>query len=321
MVFAKDKPIRIFGEGSGEVTVRFAESTAAVKIVDGKWYAELPAMPYGGPYTLTVDGDGESIKLNNIYVGEVYLCAGQSNMAFKVHESTLPKAEYKANPLLRLFSTDRIRKDDKFSPEDGWVTCEEQDVGFWTAIGYSLAQEISAKKNIAVGIIACYQGASVIESWVPAGTFEKAGVAVDKALSHPDRTWVEFSDFNPDGTLYQYSLSSVFPFSLSAVIWYQGESNSKDEDALNYYDRLKILISRWREDFSDDELMFVIVQIADYIGAQFPVGWKLIQEAQLKVSATESDVKTVISHDLCETDDIHPPTKALLAKRIAQALI
>ena len=323
MVFAVNKPIRVYGEGEGEIRVDFAGVSKVVQCKDGKWFAEFEPMSYGGPYELNMISDNEEVVLNDIYVGEVYLCAGQSNIEFKMKGSNTPEELYKSNELLRYFSVDKIAENDYFGASDGWVLSEKETIKEWSAIGYLTGSEICHRKDVAVGVICCNQGSSVIESWVPQGTFEKMGIDIDDSLkskSHIEYNW------NEHGALYNIQLSQVFPFSVSGVIWYQGESDAFPDEGKVYLDELCEMIKIWRKAFDDEKMKFVIVQIADYpelweVMPPTKEGWKLIQQAQLDVSEKMENVVTVISKDVCETDNIHPKTKTKLAKRIVEVLI
>lgn len=323
MVFAANKPIRIYGEGTGNIKVNFAGKEIEAVACDNRWEVQFEPMNYGGPYKLCVSCDDEVVVFDDIYIGEVYLCAGQSNIELKMKGTNTPDEFYKSNNMLRYFSVDKLTTNDFFSARDGWVMCEKETAGEWSAIGYLSGSEICDKKGIAVGTINCNQGASVIESWVPDGTFEKIGINIPidkKGEEH------EFCRWNKDGALYDAQLLQVVPFSLSGVIWYQGESDVFPDEGKVYLDELCEMIKVWRKAFKDDKLPFVVVQIADYppLWEKNPpteIGWKLVQSAQEEVSKVMPFVKTVVSKDVCETDNIHPPTKTKLAQRIAKALI
>lgn len=86
-----------------------------------------------------------------------------------------------------------------------------------------------------------------------------------------------------------------------------------------YAAELAALIDIWRRDLKNETLPFIIVQIADFT-PRLDEGWRLVQQAQLDIQSLRDGVKTVISRDVCETDDIHPKTKQPLALRIAAAL-
>ena len=94
MVLPAKRPIRIFGTGKGEADIKFNGAAAHVISSEEKWCITLPAMEYGGPYTLEFIADGKTERLENVFVGEVYLFAGQSNIAFMLSASNTPKEDY-----------------------------------------------------------------------------------------------------------------------------------------------------------------------------------------------------------------------------------
>ena len=322
MVLPAGKNLRFFGEGAGKISVSFNGVEKSLETTDDSWCLEFPPFDYGGPYDVKVTMNDNEVVLEDVYVGEVYLYAGQSNLQFKVQESPFIPGPYPEDDKLRLFSTERLEVGmygDFFFPEDGWKVSKSDEVGRWSAIGFLSGLQICREKDVAVGVIACYQGASVIESWAPAGFFDKYNVpAEDK---HVDHTVEAFAAWNEkEGTLYNFALGQVLPFAISGVIWYQGESDTTVAEARVYKNELADLITLWREDFNDKELPFVVVQIADY-DPRPDDGWKMIQQAQWDVQFMLPNVKTVISKDVCEKDNIHPPTKHKLAERIARAIM
>ena len=320
MVFAANRPVRIFGTGNGTGTVDFAGHQYTVTASDNCWNLELPPMEYGGPYTLTVSSKDQTLILDDIYIGEVYLLAGQSNMQFKLWESNTPPDLWHSNEKLRLFSTRRLEEGDRYTPEDGWLCCTKENVGDWSAIGYLAGDLLSRKKDIAVGLITCYQGASVIEGWVPKNTFSNAGIALPDSGKFYDHFEPTYTIWNSDGALYEFALGQVLPFSLTCVLWYQGESDCSVEEGAIYDQELCLLIDSWRKGFSLPSLPFLVIQIADNLEPTRP-GWKLIQQAQLKVPSLRENVRTVICADICENYEIHPKTKDKLAERIVDTLL
>ena len=321
MIFAANNPILIWGQGDGEITVRFAEFEQTVKAQNGSFLVVFQPMPYSGPHTLTATSEDEEIILYDIFVGEVYLFAGQSNMQFKLGESNYPQSNYQSNTALRLFSTKRFKAGEPYSPDDGWITAKEDALENWPALPYLTVRNLSEQNpGIAIGIITCYQGASVIESWVPEGTFEAVGIHVKKEDLHPDHTDERFYDWNKAGQLYDFALSQVKPFSLSGIVWYQGESDTTLAEALVYTKELYALIELWRRDFNNTILPFIVIQIADYDFAYDKKGWTALQTAQNDISGRLPNVSVVASADVCEHDDIHPKTKDKLANRIAAVL-
>ena len=278
-------------------------------------------MDFGGPYELIFECDDEAVSLNDIYIGEVYLFSGQSNMAFKLKESKTDSSEYETLDNLRLFSTARIKieDDDYFKPCDGWVKSQKEKVGEWSAIGYLTGRKIAKEKNVAVGVIACYQGASIIESWLPGGVLEKNGINLPIEEKSYDHVFEEYEKWNDDSILYSFALSQVIPFSVTGVAWYQGDSDTSQAEAEVYLKELSILIDVWRKDFRNENLPFVVIQIANF-SQRTDSAWKAVQDAQYEIQSVLPNVKTVISADVCEDDDIHPPTKDKLSYRVAEAL-
>jgi sialate O-acetylesterase len=164
MVFASGKPIRIFGTGKGKAEIIFANVSKTIVSEQEQWLVEFPPMECGGPYELTFVSDGETVNFTDIYVGEVYLFAGQSNMQFKVKEGADDFDLCETNEMLRLYSTERIEKTDYFTPKDGWVRAEKGTAPEWSSLAHFAGTKLAREKKIAIGIVVAYQGASVIES-------------------------------------------------------------------------------------------------------------------------------------------------------------
>lgn len=320
MVFAANKPIRIYGEGAGRCRINFAGIIKEAVSYGDKWYIEFPEMKYGGPYILTAEFEDETVVLDDIYIGEVYLFCGQSNIEFRMEETNLEPESFGSNNMLRMFCADRFINYGFFEAKHGWTVCRKEQIKYWSAVAFLTSEKIVKEKNVAVGVIVCCQGASVIESWVPEGAFANIGINIPDEKKHIDHTYKEYEQWNSDGALYRHTLSQVIPFSISAVIWYQGESDTSQDEGEVYQNELRELIKIWRSDFRNMSLPFVIVQIADYI-CRPDEAWKLVQKAQYDVQYSVENVKTVVSADVCENNDIHPKTKDKLAARIANELM
>lgn len=313
MILQANKPIRLFGEGDGEVTVRLNGITYRAVAKNG-WLMELPSMPYGGPYTLEIFLQGEQLLLEDVHFGDVYLLGGQSNMQFKLWESSEPAECYAANSNVRFFTVDRMEDAETYHASDGWIPLTRENAREFSAIGYHLGQEL-AREDRKIGLIACYQGASVIQTWMPKEVALKKAYQVEEKF----RDHVKYPIWNSDGDLYDYMIKKILPYSMTGVLFYQGESNTSDAEAAIYLAMLTDLIESWRQAFCDASLPFIIIQIADY-PPRMCEAWKAVQEAQLQAQSVIPFVKTVISRDVCETDNIHPKTKKRLAQRIAALL-
>lgn len=315
MVLQAGKPVRVFGYGGGNASVELCGHTASYDDWGTDWEVELPAMDYGGPYDMKVRMCEREITLHDIYIGDVYLFAGQSNMQFKLRESYVEESAYESDGMLRLYVPDRIGGGDYFSPDDGWVKCEKETAGWWPCLGYMAGIELAEKKDRAVGIVGIYHGAADIQCFLPPRSFE------DKRLDTPkeERFDIAFPWNGVNSVIYDFSVKKIAPFSFGAVVWYQGESNTGPAESPVYDLFLKELIKTWREDFRDENLKFAVVQIAD-CDDRAGECWTNIQKCQEKCVAETENTVLVISRDVCETTDIHPRNKEKLAERIAKAL-
>jgi sialate O-acetylesterase len=313
MVFPANKPFGVYGEGKGKVTVKFKNITKELSSNDEKWYIEFPSMTYGGPYTMEIDMAGEIITLNDIYVGEVYLYSGQSNMVDPLHEIIIGDDVYEDNDYLRYVDIKRDKE------ELLWHSARRDNVGDWSALAYLSGRRIAKEKGVHVGIILCAECATVIESWMPEGALSRIGIDIPIEEKYRDHT--VYSEVSSDSLMYNEKLKRVIPMSISGVVWYQGESDASEAEGLVYERELEELIKIWREAFGSRDLPFVIVQIADCESRlALGRGWRMIQEAQKRISLHVPRTYTVISRDVCERDAIHPRHKGELAERIAETV-
>lgn len=319
LVLQANKPIRVFGEGDGVYEVEFLGQTVRAESQNGKWLAELAPASYGVDYTLTVRHGDESLTLHDVCVGEVFLCAGQSNMQFGLGEEKTPLSAYSDDPYLRTFVSARVEPNTDFKPEDGWNAAESATVGMWTALGYLIGSHARRAGAPAVGIVNCSQGASYIQTWIDDARYIGSPLELPVEVMHFDASYPLYQHFNRPGLLYHHMLEPLFPFSFGRVIWYQGESNTSAAEAAIYVDLLNMMITNWRDSFADPDLPFTLIQIADYQDRDDDM-WRGVQRAQAEAPARIRLVNTVVSADISEKDNIHPPTKAPLARRVWESI-
>ncbi|MBX3239935.1 MAG: beta galactosidase jelly roll domain-containing protein [Chitinophagaceae bacterium] len=178
MVLQRHKPIPVWGwaDAGEKVTVELAGSGISGKIKtvkagrDGKWMLRLDAEKEGRPYTLIVKGKKNTITLDDVLIGEVWICSGQSNMQWTVNRSDHAKEEIAAAnyPLIRHFEVPReislIPKDDL--PGGKWKAATPENVGNFTAVGYFFARELYRQLGIPVGLINTSWGGTIVETWI-----------------------------------------------------------------------------------------------------------------------------------------------------------
>ena len=179
MVIQRNKPIRVWGWAApGErITIKIAYATTKIRLGrNGKFVGLLPAMPAGGPYTLTVSGSN-TITINDVLAGEIWICSGQSNMEWELRNTTNAEKEIsQANqPLIRLF---QVPHKTSFTPNESlesgqWQLCTPETAADFSAVGYYYAKEITRELNVPVGLISSGWGGTDIESWISGDAFFK----------------------------------------------------------------------------------------------------------------------------------------------------
>lgn len=177
MVLQRDQPIPVWGESAPEdsVTVSLNGATAKTKAdLQGVWTTKLPAMKAGGPYELTVQGEGDSLVLKDVLVGDVWICSGQSNMGMSMRgvgrgildgEKEIAAANY---PNLRLFvvmPTVAATPQDKLAQHSPWAPCTPQSVLDFSAVAYFFGRHVHENENVPVGLVMTAWGGTIAEAW------------------------------------------------------------------------------------------------------------------------------------------------------------
>ncbi|MBR2885255.1 MAG: hypothetical protein IKB93_10760, partial [Clostridia bacterium] len=183
MVLQRDMPIRIFGTGDGEVTVRFLGETVSGKSESGKWRVNLSPRPFGGPYTMEIDLNGKTVVLHDILIGDVFLACGQSNMEMPLFrtESGIDDSKLCNNENIRYFTVPRRSQKGEdcygfhfecmYSEEKPWSICDEETALHFSAIGHYFAQYVQRETKVPVGIISCNYGGRRIEAFIEKSYF------------------------------------------------------------------------------------------------------------------------------------------------------
>ncbi len=181
MVLQRDEPVPVWGKADpGEtVTVSIGDASKTTTADQaGRWRVDLSAMPAGGPFTMTVTASN-TLTLEDIYIGEVWLCSGQSNMQWTVSNSADPQAEIVAAdwPMIRMYTAQHTTASE---PKDdvvgSWQVCSPQTAGGFSAVGYYFGRELHRELNVPIGLVHSSWGGSRAEPWTPRQTL----------LSHPD---------------------------------------------------------------------------------------------------------------------------------------
>lgn len=344
MVLQRDIKLPIWGWATPgeEVTVELAGQKATAKAnKDGRWRVTLAPMKADNQaHEMTVRGQNK-IVIKDVLVGEVWLCSGQSNMAFSVQYGHDAAAEIAAAnyPRLRRYYTRRMPAPEPLTDHRGnWVVCSPQTVAEWTATGFFFARELQNRLDVPVGLLDASKGSVPIQTFlsiqslksVPAvraemEEYEQQLQERIKALkkSKPEAVDPHAED-GPPGTLfrqpaaiYNSSIFPVAPYALRGALWYQGEG---DADRPEYYAQtLPALINDWRQLWGQS-LAFGVVQLPNFKRPQREAinqGWSDFREAQLRGVQTVKNAGIVTTIDIGEAYNIHPKNKQEVGRRLA----
>ncbi len=185
MVLQQQRPVPLWGDAdeNESVTVKIARQEKTVKTdSSGKWMVYLDALEAGGPFEMTIAGNKNTVTFKDIYVGEVWLCSGQSNMDMTVAKEDrywcgvnneaqeVAAAEY---PMIRVFDVNFDPKDEPQQDVSGeWEVCSPETVGHFSAVAYFFARQIHGRLNVPVGLLTTAYGGSTAEAWTSRPTLQ-----------------------------------------------------------------------------------------------------------------------------------------------------
>jgi sialate O-acetylesterase len=285
---------------------------------EGKWEVMVRTGEAGGPYTITIS-DGKKVKLENILLGEVWICAGQSNMEMPVQgflgQPCLHAAETMRDarlyPDIRLFSVARdstdIRKDDC---QGEWLLPDPATVGAFSAVGYFFGRCLNQYLGVPVGLVLLQWGGTNIEAWMSPESLDKTG--------HPEE--IASGRWDPNqfrgSILYNGMVAPVTRYTAKGFIWYQGESNRVNWEY--YADRQAEMIRQWREAWGDEKMPFYLTQIAPYRyeGAEKRRSGLLVEQ-QVRATSLVPYCAMASTTDVGLYSLIHEPDKRPVGERLA----
>lgn len=316
MVLQQKTEVKLWGwSNPGEkIVIRTGWKTgvdSATGSRDGNWMVTIKTPAGGSSYSITLEGENK-IVLENVLIGEVWLCSGQSNMEWSGlnnNKQSLDEAPNANNQQIRFFHIPRSTSD---YPQDdlkaSWKVCNPEDMKKFSSIGYFFGKKLNKELSVPVGLINASWGGTPAEVWTPKEVFvEDAGLneASKKAYVTPWWPVVPSKTFNA-------MIHPLTNFSIAGAIWYQGESNVSTSYA--YTRLLSSMVNGWRRYWGID-FAFYLVQIAPYTyGSEFQ--GPLLREAQSKFDLSNSGM-VVISDLVDNVADIHPQNKLDVATRLA----
>lgn len=332
MVLQQNSVVTLRGEAtpSSRLTVKptWGGRAATVAVgADGHWTCDLSTPSYGGPYEITVKGDGYKEKdtktLTDVLIGEVWLCSGQSNMEMPMRGFRGQPVEGSADVIAAASPARKIRlyrQPNAWSTtvvdeikDAEWTKADAQNVAGFSAVGYVFADQLESTLDIPVGLIQCAWSMSTIEAWMPRTTFEKSFPEIHL----PDVAQTEFGWTQGTPTLLWNAMLKPWQgFPIAGVLWFQGEANTPNAER---YGRLfPAMVEDWRALFKNDSLPFYYCQLAPWrdMGCEKTL-WADFRHVQTQMLDKVPGTGMVTIGDCGDSTFIHFPKKIAVGKRFA----
>jgi sialate O-acetylesterase len=364
MVVQRDLPVHVWGMATAgeDVAVTFRGQTRSTKAGQlGRWSVYLSPGAAGGPFEMTVKGTPEAnsdaagaqtITLEDVLVGDVWVASGQSNMEFLMHQAATADQDlpHAANSNIRLLVVKKkaveYPQDDVDS--DGWTASTPESAKDFSAVAWYFAREIEQREHVPVGVIDSTWGGTPVEAWTRMVALgEDAAVAPlfaswgamterepDSLLRDKDRQrqvaeaaaqgkpapelpWIPKLDSWGPGMLYNGMIAPLTPMPIRGVLWYQGESNTSEGRAPLYGRIFRDMIEDWRHEWGVGNFPFLFVQISNF-KATPAADWATLRDQQLKTLAL-SNTGMAVTIDIGNPDNVHPTDKVDVGLRLARA--
>ncbi|MCM1292521.1 MAG: cyclically-permuted mutarotase family protein [Bacteroides sp.] len=309
----------------------------------GRWTVTAVPLITGGPYTMTVASEGDTINITDILAGEVWIASGQSNMEF-----TLPRSEdatadisQATDPNLRFFNMPQVdrtvsrRWDDSvmarvnrleyFTPTH-WEESTPASASQMSAIAYYFGRQLRDSLGVPVGVICNAVGGSPAESWIDMTTLEDNMPEILLNYRGNDylQPWCqqrirENSGDNPSNRhpyepsyLYAAGIKPLGSFPVKGAIWYQGESNA--HNTMLHEQLFPLLLQSWRKHFNDPTMPFVFAQLSSIDRPS----WPTFRDSQRRLARDLDNVWMAVTSDYGDSLDVHPVQKKPVADRMAR---
>lgn len=306
------------------VTASWGECAAATADDAGRWSVRI-ATPAAGytPHDIRIADTDNSVELHDVLIGEVWLCAGQSNMFMPlkgldeqqiIDNSAEDIADAENYPAIRMATTPLLQA---VTPQDDiavtWQICSPQTAPDFSAVAYYFARNLSQALDVPIGILQSSWGGSRIECWMSREALAPFLKIKEKGINS---TSYEIECLRPT-VMFNAMIHPLKEYTIRGFIWYQGCSNIGQY--ATYDQRMKALADEWRQLWGSAELPFYFVEIAPYqYGGRDLAAW--LREAQHRAADLIPHSGFVSTADLVNPDEencIHPSRKGEVGERLA----
>ncbi|MCW3789522.1 sialate O-acetylesterase [Plebeiibacterium sediminum] len=321
MVMQQNADVKLWGWGKPfeniKVTTSWSNDTLKTVVNNnGHWSFMLHTPKSGETHHITIQGYNK-VVIDDILMGEVWLCSGQSNMEWCASYGFINSEEEIKNATheeIRLFHVNWRTSPYRCIDVDGeWIKCTPETMKDFSAIGYFFGRELNQKLNVPVGLISSNWGGTPVEAWIPSEKILGNPDLNDAANKVPYFPWAP----NKPGYTFNSMIAPIIPFTIKGVLWYQGEANVDNSYA--YTDMLKVLVKCWREEFKTN-FAFHYAQIAPFKDYQKTSGVE-IRDAQRRALDVIPNSNMIVVSDIGDTTDIHPRNKIDAGKRFAYSAL
>lgn len=276
------------------------------------------------PYSIEFKDTDGPVKIDNVLIGEVWFCSGQSNMEMPLRGFGIQPIEGAAQAIAYSGKYPGIRmanipKREVYTPQEKvegkWNVSNPKNAGEFSALAYFFAQSLTDLLNVPVGIINCAYGGSKVEGWIPKwklDTYEGWDMAAEEKNK-------DMGDWERIGVMYNAMLKPVLGYTVKGFLWNQGESNVGREN--EYPQHQKDMVEIWRDEWGLGELPFYFVELPgwNYDNSEADNAAKF-RECQHKAAEILPNSGIVCTTDLVypyEVPDIHARKKKEIGERLA----
>ena len=349
MVLQRNVPLTIKGiaDAGEEVTLKLEGPfqtirKTAVTSGNGRWEMNLNPMEAAEGLRLTITGGDRKLVFEDVAVGEVWLCSGQSNMAFRLCESA--DAGYLTDDSgLRFFdmkarwntyaarwdedAVAAVQRLEYYCPASWEYCCAESSHDF-SAVAYHFGRMLRDSLDVPVGLICNAVGGSACESWIDRTTLETEFPAILRNWMGNDfiQDWVRGRaalniGYPESGAtrhpyepcyLFESGIAPLEGYPVKGVIWYQGESNAHNFEA--HKELFPLLVSSWRTFWNNPDMPFHFVQLSSLSRPSWP--W--FRDSQRRLAESVPHCGMAVSSDVGDSLDVHPRLKKPVGERLAR---
>lgn len=360
MVLQQGRKLPVWGwaDPGEKVTVSHrGQQAVATAGADGKWRVELPPLRASAEAQDFVVRGKNTLTLRDVLVGEVWLCSGQSNMAFTVNRALNAKEEMAAAkfPLIRQYAAKRVTAAQPQETVEGeWTVCAPETVGNFTAVGYYFARDLHQRLGVPVGLVHSSWGGTPAEAWTSEETlradpafrpiFDRAAAVLaaypaakakydaaaaqwreqQKAAKAAGKAFKKTAPRAPSGPDSPRNPAVLYNGMIRPLVGFalQGalwyQGEANAGHASEYRRLLSAMITQWRRAWAQGDFPFYLVQLANYkASGEQNVEWAFLREAQTQVATQLPHCGQALAIDIGDVQDIHPKNKQEVGRRLA----